>query len=456
MKRIAFTLLSVLTLSACAQKKYVPAYPAIRQPDRIILTWKGDPSTSQAVTWRTYTKTEKAVAQLSISDPGPDFVKQAITMDATTTLFDADSVKAHYHAVNFENLQPDTRYLYRVGDGEVWSEWFQFRTAKAEAAPFSFIYFGDAQNDLKSLWSRTIREAYSTMPKAAFLLHAGDLVDRATSDDQWGEWFDAAGWINGMMPSMPIPGNHEYYSQQDKRRTITPHWKPQFTLPENGPSGVKEQAYFMDYQGVRFIALDSQGMLLHPDSMTKQAQWFEKVVDPSKKWTIVSHHHPIYSTKVGRDNKGLRDMMEPLYAKHKVDLVLQGHDHAYGRGMNIPVGTSLQAAKGPMYVVSVSGPKQYDVNFEPWMQRISSNTQLYQIIHINGDTLHYRAYLTTGDLYDAFSLIKQADGSNRFVEEAPEDVMERTELPTNFKARYTQEQMDEYRKRFMEYKARKK
>ena len=82
--------------------------------------------------------------------------------------------------------------------------------SKGAKAPFSFIYFGDAQNDLKSRWSRTIRGAYSKMPKADFLLHAGDLVNRANNDHEWGEWFYAGGWIYGMMPSFATPGNHEY------------------------------------------------------------------------------------------------------------------------------------------------------------------------------------------------------------------------------------------------------
>ncbi|MFM8215573.1 MAG: fibronectin type III domain-containing protein, partial [Pirellula sp.] len=48
-------------------------------------------------------------------------------------------------------LQPATKYAYRVGDGVNWSEWFQFRTASTQPEPFSFVYFGDAQNDLRTL-----------------------------------------------------------------------------------------------------------------------------------------------------------------------------------------------------------------------------------------------------------------------------------------------------------------
>ncbi len=59
------------------------------------------------------------------------------------------------------------------------------------------------------MWSRVIREAYSDAPKAAFLLHAGDLINTAEADAEWGEWFGAGSWINAMMPNIAVPGNHE-------------------------------------------------------------------------------------------------------------------------------------------------------------------------------------------------------------------------------------------------------
>src|SRR5690606_40830927 len=51
------------------------------------------------------------------------------------------------------------------------------------------------------------------------------------------------------------------------------------------------------------------------------------------KWTCVVFHHPIFSTKTTRDNKRMRETFKPLFDRYKVDLVLQGHDHTYARGM---------------------------------------------------------------------------------------------------------------------------
>jgi len=91
---------------------------------------------------------------------------------------------AGHYSVNFENLQPDTKFCYRVGDGKTWSEWNIFRTAGSKPGPFRFIYVGDAQNGIKSLWSRTIRTAYAAAPDARFIVHAGDLVAEGYDDGQ--------------------------------------------------------------------------------------------------------------------------------------------------------------------------------------------------------------------------------------------------------------------------------
>jgi 3',5'-cyclic AMP phosphodiesterase CpdA len=319
-----------------------------------------------------------------------------------------------YHSVTFTGLKPKTRYVYRVGDGTVWTEWFEFRTASDQPDRLSFIYFGDAQNDVKAHWSRVVRGAYSDMPKANFILHAGDLINRANADGEWGEWHGAAGWINGMIPSVPTPGNHEYAAPTGaaafigwgKKSRISQNWRPQFTLPQNGPPGLEESTYYLDIQGVRLISLNSNEM------QEEQVAWLEPLLaDNPNKWTIITFHHPIYSTARGRDNKKLRELWRPLFDKYTPDLVLQGHDHTYGRSGvmredNLLTGARLRDERGTVYVVSVSGPKMYKLEEAPWMQSKATDTQLYQLITIEGDTLHYEARTANGQLYDSFDLTK--------------------------------------------------
>ncbi|MDX1935342.1 MAG: metallophosphoesterase family protein [Capsulimonadales bacterium] len=389
-------------------------------PDRIILTFKGDPARGMAVTWRTDTTVApgQAFAQIAPATAYPKFEAKSVRVPATSTPLDSDLGPFHCHSAEFTDLKPATQYVYRVGDGANWSEWIHFKTASDRPEPFSFIYFGDAQNDIKSLWSRAIRSAYSDAPKAAFMIHAGDLVNDSDTDGQWGEWFYAGGWVNGMMPSLPTPGNHEYGGRSSKGtrgRGLSDHWRPQFTLPENGPAGLEETCYYVDYQGVRFISLNSN------EKQPDQVPWLEKVLSNNpNRWTVLTFHHPMYSSAKGRDNKELREMWMPIFDKYRVDLVLTGHDHTYARSRNMRAGVNARNGEsGTVYVVSVSGPKMYNLEREPWMSRAAEDTQLYQVIRVDGNKVIYEARTVTGELYDAFTLEKQRNGVNKFKEQAP-------------------------------------
>jgi hypothetical protein len=384
-------------------------------PDRIILTWTKDPAHSQAATWRSLSPSA-AQAQVAPADGGPLPAAKAARVTARTTILTSDLGTAHYHTAVFEDLSPKTKYAYRVGDGANWSEWNHFVTAAETAEPFSFIYFGDAQNDIKSQWSRVVREAYANAPRARFVIHAGDLVNTSTSDALWGEWFGAAGWVNAVMPCVPATGNHEYLA-----RKLTPHWRAQFALPENGPAGLEETVYYFDFQGTRVIALNSN------IDQERQIPWLEAVLGENRNaWTVITFHHPIFSGSMSRDNARLRSLWKPVFDKYRVDLVLQGHDHVYVRtGLSVPdnpaVGTNSEdSSGGTIYVVSVSGPKMYGLQRQAFMQRAAEQTQLYQIVHIDGGMLRYEAHTADGELYDAFLLKKRPGMANELIEQIPE------------------------------------
>ncbi|MCH7904604.1 MAG: metallophosphoesterase family protein [Armatimonadetes bacterium] len=376
-------------------------------PHRILLTWSGDPATSASVTWRTEAPTEGAEGEIAPADADPAFVQDATKTIANSQPLTIGETTVHYHTVTFKDLTPETLYAYRVGTQEEWSEWVQFRTASATPKPFTFIYFGDAQNDLKSLWSRTVRQAYRHDARADFMIHAGDLVNSPNADGEWRDWFYAGGWVHSMLPSIAVPGNHEYRCGK-----LSDFWIPQFEFPRNGLPQLPDTNYYIDFQGARIIALDSNRLI------EEQAAWLDGVLkDNPNKWTFVTFHHPIFSTAQGRDNPGLRAAWQPILEKYNVALVLQGHDHTYGR-RNVTTGLSaVNEATGTAYVVSVSGPKMYTVGDEAkrTMQKTGERKQLYQIIRVNGDTVQYRAYLVTGELYDAFDLRKNPDGTNTFV-----------------------------------------
>ena len=453
-------------------------------PDRVVLTYQNDPATTQSVTWRTWEKTTEGYAQIAVATGGPQFVGSGdrsradgdlvSVVKATTEPYESDLSTAHYHTAEFTGLTPKTKYVYRVGDGTNWSEWSHFTTAAAAAEPFTFIYVGDAQNEVLSLWSRVIRQAYADAPKAAFTLHAGDLINKAEADGEWGGWFAAGGFINRGTPVLATPGNHEYSGGG-----VSDHWRPTFAFPANGPEidELKETVWYLDYQGVRFVSLDSN--TLHAE----QVPWLrETLASNPHRWTVVTFHHPMYNSKAGRDTPELRELWQPVFDEFGVDLVLQGHDHTYARSklvtaadnavdgnastsreaevksqppapaagdakmelkidapappgregeegetervevQNVAAGVTGVSDAGTVYVVSVSGPKMYDLGDRPLFRRTGEGTQLYQIVRIDGDTLRYDAYTAVGALFDGFTLTKNETGPNTLTEDAADDV----------------------------------
>jgi len=471
MKQVFFSLFLFLIINITIAQEYkVYKAPTFREewskpsyhPDRVIINFGADPATEANVTWRTDTTITKAFAEIAVADGAPKFWRYGKTIQAKTELFDGlkikdAKVKAHYHSVRFTDLKPDTMYGYRVGDGESWSEWIQFTTASMDKdKPFAFLYVGDTQNYILELWARLIREGYRKAPDAKFIIHAGDLVNAAHREQEWHEWFTAGGFIHSMVPSMVTPGNHEYRSLPEvdgegADRRLSVQWRPQFTLPENGPKGLglEETVYYMDYQDARIISLNSNV------SQKEQIPWLEKVLsENTKKWTIVTYHHPMFSASEGRENEELRKLWKPIFDKYKVDLALQGHDHSYARGRvspedNVMDGTNARDKTGTVYVVSVSGGKMYGLRKKGWddyeadRDRAAENTQLFQVIRVDGDTLSFESYTAIGELYDAFNLVNNENGINDFIERKSEAGAERRfsntisyedPLPGNLKA----------------------
>ncbi|MCU0974904.1 MAG: metallophosphoesterase family protein [Steroidobacteraceae bacterium] len=418
-------------------------YRATDHPDRVILVVGEDPARTQSVNWRTGPGVAEAVAQIVVARDTPGLHLSATTVQGTTRPLVTANGLAHHHAVRFEGLEPDTLYAYRVRGHDTWSEWLQFRTAPASFRPFSFLYFGDAQNSVRSHFSRVIRESFRELPKASLLLHAGDLVNlrEGNHDDEWGEWFEAGGFLHGMIPAVPVAGNHEHVKRVEpdgsETYSLSPHWPLQLGLPRNGPPGHEDTVYFVRYPGALFVVLDSTRALDEPGSAEVQGRWLDALLSHEKApWVIVSHHHPVFSVAMGRGNPPLREHWLPVYERHGVDLVLQGHDHAYGRGHNVAEGATAVGARGvPVYVVSVAGPKQYLVSDEAReaLERTGEDVQLYQVVHVEQDRLRYESRTVTGRIYDAFDVERTRSGSKRFVSRlprgAPEDRCSNPSLP---------------------------
>ena len=140
---------------------------------------------------------------------------------------------------------------------------------------------------------------------------------------------------------------------------------------------------------VAFYALNSNYM------DKKQVQWLQdELAKDTSDWKIAFCHHPPYSSggKHGSD-KQLREVVEPIFVKYGVNVVLTGHDHFYER---------MKPQKGIYYFVAGAGGKLregdvknnspitekfYDADMSFMLAEVVGNQMYFQVLSRNGQTV---------------------------------------------------------------------
>ena len=380
-------------------------FPPSPRPDDVCLTWSGDPCTTQTVQWRTAPEIAAGSVQYRKSD-APETASLEVPAEAVR-LEDAlitNAPAVQHFTAKITGLEPATAYLYRVGDkpDNTWSEWAPFSTAPRGRVPFSFLFFADVQNGV-DVWGKMIHQMRDRNPKAAFCLTGGDFVNQGNNRAQWDELFHAADGVFDHYDILPTVGNHECNGGPGPKL-----YRELFALPENGPDNVpKERDYTFRYGNALFIVLD--GNILPAE----QRPWLEKqLAGTEATWKFVMFHQPAYSSDPGRDNRSVREQWCTLFDKYHVDMVFQGHDHAYLRThpMNAEK-IAASPAEGTIYVVADGGTKYYKQEQHDYTAAGFTNVSTYQVINIDtdgGDKLSYRAYDAEGTVRDEVVIDKAA------------------------------------------------
>jgi hypothetical protein len=144
---------------------------------------------------------------------------------------------------------------------------------------------------------------------------------------------------------------------------------------------------------VRFFSLDSN----YVDE--KQLAWLDKELEASgSDWKIMFFHHPLYSSGDTHGPAELqRDLLEPVFLKHGVNVVLSGHEHFYER---------LKPQKGIQYfIVGSSGKiRAGDLNKSELTAKGWDTGYGFMLVEIVGDDLFFQEISDQGESIDAGSV----------------------------------------------------
>jgi hypothetical protein len=178
--------------------------------------------------------------------------------------------------------------------------------------------------------------------------------------------------------------------------TLGNHDQPNERFYENFNMNGKE--YYRFAKGnASFYSLNSNYM------DKKQLEWLEgELAKDTSDWKIAFFHHPPYSSggKHGSD-KQLREVVEPIFVKYGVNVVLAGHEHFYER---------IKPQKGIYYFISGAGGKlrEGDVNERsPLTDKFFDTDMSFMIAEIVKNEMHFQVISRTGETVDSGVLTNQ-------------------------------------------------
>ena len=325
-----------------------------------------------------------AVIAWMSEEPGAGFVEYGETPELGQERGDGRTGKRH--AVTLSGLHPGSRYYYRVAGAQKTAS---FRTAPDEpGSGFTFAVVGDSGTGSKA--QRAVASLLERM-QPDLILHTGDVVYPKGDDADYDpKFFAPYRRIIDSVPVFPCLGNHDVETENG-----APYLE-NFHLPRNDLESAGRY-YSFDWGNAHFVALDSE--LYYDDEggdPERQKAWLERDLGETRQpWKFVFFHRPPYSSSEHGSDLLVREDLEPVLARHSVDLVFSGHDHDYERTVQI---------KGVTYVVTGGGGKDlYEAGESEWTA-FSRSVHHAVRVRIDGDRLRLEAVEPTDIVVDRLDL----------------------------------------------------
>ncbi len=427
------------------------AYEPSDVPARILLSFGDeDGECNRNISWTCGTEVKESFVELSTLNCQLSTVNSQLS-PAIGEVFASRHGKAAYYVARLRDLKAGHTYRYRVCTGGKKSDWHEFHLPQAHESETTFLYMGDIQDSIGGIANHLLREAFRRNPDSEFLVCGGDLTERPT-DAYWGETFETLDSVGQSVPVLTITGNHDYLKgivcKLERRFSLIHSYFLDSMVGEN-------QVFTVRYKNVQLFCLDSNREFFY---LWTQRRWLEEQLEKSRaKWKIVVLHHPLYSIRSSMNNLIQRWMFNDIIREHGVDVVLQGHEHAYARmttssqpsTLNSQLSTLNSKLSPPIYTVSHCSPKSYRIEFDEMVDKFGTGSRYYQMVRTRGDTLFLTAWdANEGTLYDSLYIVKR--GANTQVVDAGKDIPEKltfTPDPHNKKDVAFAERIKAYKRR---------
>jgi len=242
------------------------------------------------------------------------------------------------HVARLTRLTPGRRYAYTVESGSGVLAEGSFRAAPARAGRFTFAVVGDLGNGnanevaVASMIESWRPDFVLTVGDNAYPLGAATLLDRAIFGP-YAAVMRASAWF-------PALGNHDVKANGGKPELEAFH------------SLGHERWYRFTWGNAAVVVLDST-VSVAPGS--PQLRFARSAFGLPSCFRFAAWHHPPWEPPGSSVSPGLRRTIVPLVQKHGVQIVFQGHLHAYARS---------RPHRGVLYVAVGTGGAELDDDAE--------------------------------------------------------------------------------------------
>ncbi|GAA0433416.1 metallophosphoesterase family protein [Streptomyces luteireticuli] len=353
------------------------------------LAFGADPQTQMRISWQVPFAVRKPFVRVGLKpwDLGRRIDAEVRHLHTPALSKKLPSVDQYYLHAALDGLRPGTTYYYGVGhtgfdpaEAHNMGTIGTFRTAPARPGKFTFTAFGDQGVSYHALANDQVILGQNP----AFHLHAGDICYADDSgagkpDDVydarvWDQFLAQTESVAKSVPWMVTTGNHDMeawyspngYGGQSAR----------WALPANGHDPRHAPGvYSFIYSNVGVVALDANDVSYEITANTgytggRQTAWLDRRLRELRArreidFIVVFFHHCAYSTTNSHaSDGGVRDTWLPLFEKHQVDLVINGHNHVYERtdairrgrvARKVPIGGTADSSRDGIVYVTAGG-----------------------------------------------------------------------------------------------------
>lgn len=372
-----------------------------------------DPTTMKNLVWMSNPSKAQKKAEVQYAEESAytkDGEKAFKTAEGKSTLlpYYVSGVSNYTNSAVLSGLKPGTKYVFRVGDGKLWSDTGTFTTKSAPqedgTETTKFFVIGDTQTsgddltNLQNIISKT-KTGYD------FGVQLGDYVDNASNYTYWDDIQTPFDQLN-FTDMLHVIGNHEKDGDSD-------------AVHANTIFNTKNKDYYSVTYGNVYVA--TMAFTSDPDKIQEAADWLVKdAAGSNAQWKILVMHQPPYYTNSSGGNELVNKIIPPACDKAGIDFVFSGHDHSYARTYPLYNGQEPETVKedslnkgesytgkGTVYYICGStGEKSYPVYNNPdfYFAKADQNFDHGIYLSVTADNDQIKVTTYEGDtVYDSFT-----------------------------------------------------